>query len=446
MTSSNTSGTLAVTDNDRVVIVGASLAGLRAAEELRREGFGGQLTLIGDEPYEPYDRPPLSKHVLSGWLPADHTPLARFQDLRARWQLGVPATALNLSLREVLLADGQRIGFDRLLITTGTRARPWPHREQAFLDGVFSIRGLDDARDLRQRLADRPNRVLVIGGGFIGSEVASVCRELDLSVTVVERSATPLFGSLGSTVGAIAAGMQRQHGVDLRTELTVTALEGDSQDKLCRARLSDGSVVDADVAIVALGSLRNTEWLLSSGLLADGRGMTCDSYCRALLTDGSVAEGIFAAGDVARWPHPLYDGQYIAVEHWGNAVAQAEAAAYNLLHEPAQHRVYSALPTFWSSQFDVNIKSVGLPDMGDEVMITQGSLEEWRFVAAYGRAGRLVAAVSFNAARWLPGYEAMIEAGEAFPPRLYASDQPAEIQPVPAGFPSVNRHTQAVVK
>ncbi|MFL5667135.1 MAG: NAD(P)/FAD-dependent oxidoreductase, partial [Ktedonobacteraceae bacterium] len=215
MTSSRTAPSNGAT-NGRVVIVGASLAGLRAAETLREEGFTGHLTLIGDEPYEPYDRPPLSKAVLTGWLPADHTTLPRQRDIAAAWLLGVPAVALDLQNRQVGLADGRRVGFDRLLIATGTRARPWPDQKQAALDGVFTVRTRNDAAQLRARMVAGPKRVLILGGGFIGSEVASVCRELGLAVTLVERSATPLAGTLGQAAGTVAAQLQRHHGVDLR--------------------------------------------------------------------------------------------------------------------------------------------------------------------------------------------------------------------------------------
>ncbi len=423
------------TKSGRVVIVGASLAGLYAAEALREEGFAGHLTLIGSEPYEPYDRPPLSKSVLTGWLPAEHTALPHSPDLDAEWLLGVPATALDVAGRWVKLADGRRVGFDRLLIATGTRAKPWPHPEEGGLDGVFTLRDRDDATRLRARLAEGPGRVLVVGGGFTGSEIASACRELGLAVTLTERSAAPLDNALGGAAGAVAARLQRRHGVDLRCHTTVLALEGDAAGRLRRAALSDGDVLDVDVAVVALGAIRNVEWLDGAELAADGRGVVCDASCRAFDADGMVTDDLFVAGDVARWPHPLYDGQLLAVEHWGNAVEQARTAAHNMLCAPSARRAHKPLPAFWSNQFGVNIKSVGLPTVTDEVVVTQGSVEEYRFVVAYGRAGRIVAAVAVDSPTWLESYAAMIEAGAPFPPVLNAAEGPAEPRPVPAGFP-----------
>jgi 3-phenylpropionate/trans-cinnamate dioxygenase ferredoxin reductase component len=418
-----------------VVIVGASLAGLYAAQALRKEAFAGRLTLIGDEPYPPYDRPPLSKAVLTGRLPPDHTTLPLMREIHAEWLLGVPATGLDLAGREVYLADGRRVGFDRLLISTGTRARPWPDPAQAALDGVFTLRTRNDAARLRARLAAGPRRVLVIGGGFTGSEVAFVCHELGLAVTLAERGPAPLAGALGGAAGTVAAQLQRQHGVDLRCNTTVMALEGDAPGRLRRAHLSDGDALDVDVAVVALGAVRNVEWLRGAWLAADARGVVCDGACRAFDADGIVTDDLFVAGDVARWPHPLYDGELIAVEHWGNAVEQAATAAHNMVCAPAERRAHKPLPAFWSNQFGVNIKSVGLPTVAEEVVVTQGMVAERRFVAAYGRRGRVVAAVAVNMPRWLPAYQALIEAGAPFPPALTAADAPAELRPVPAGFP-----------
>jgi 3-phenylpropionate/trans-cinnamate dioxygenase ferredoxin reductase component len=428
---------------ERIVIVGASLAGLSAAEALRSEGFSGTLTVIGDEPYAPYDRPPLSKAVLSGRLSAEHTALPQRVDLRAEWLLGVPATGLDPGSHEIRLADGRRISFDRLLIATGTRARPWPDLAQAALDGVCLLRTRDDAAWLQARLAARPKRVLVIGGGFTGSEVASACRELDLAVTVTERSATPLVGALGAAAGTLAAQLQHAHGVDLRCNVTVMALEGDESGRLRRAYLSDGDTLDVDVAVVALGAVRNVEWLHGSGLAFDSRGIACDAACCAFASNGMVTDDIFVAGDVARWPHPLYEGELLAVEHWGNAVEQAKTAAHNMVCAPAARLAYKTLPAFWSRQFGINLKTVGLPSFADEVALTQGSIAERRLVAAYGYKGRIVAALSVNMARWLPAYRAMIEARASFPPVLHAPDGPVELRPVPAGFPPRGQPTHS---
>jgi NADPH-dependent 2,4-dienoyl-CoA reductase/sulfur reductase-like enzyme len=436
MRSSSNGARPAVKRSGRIVIVGASLAGLSAAETLRAEGFTGQLTLIGDEPYLPYDRPPLSKSVLTGWIPAEHTQLPRPETLTdVDWRLGVPATGLDLAARRVRLADGQTVAFDRLLIATGTRARPWPNPAEAAPEGVFTLRGRDDAQRLRQRLADKPRRVLVIGGGFTGSEIASVCRELGLPVTVTERGAAPLVGALGGVLAERVARLQRQRGVDLRCQTTVTALEGDAQGRLRRAHLSDGSALDAELAVVALGAIRNTEWLRDSGLAVGSFGIACDAGCRVFDINAIVTDDIFVAGDVARFPHPLYDYQFLALEHWGNAVEQARVAAHNMICAPADRRPHVAVPAFWSSQFGVNIKSVGVPSAGDEVAITQGSLDDGPFVAACGQDGRVVAAVAFDQAKWLEFYRHLIERAAPFPPAISVAEQPTPGSAVPAAFP-----------
>ncbi len=443
MTSTTNTDTEAFARDGHAVIVGASLAGLRAAETLRAEGFAGRLTLIGNEAEQPYDRPPLSKAVLTGRLPAERTDLPRFAELNAEWRLGAAATGLDLDSKVVVLADGQHIGFDRVLIATGTRARPWPNRAEAALDGVIALRTRDDARRMRERLAAGPNRVLVIGGGFIGCEIASVCRELDIPVTLVERSGMPLDNALGDVIGALAAEIQRDHGVDLRCGVTVLAMEADAGGNLRRAQLSDGSTLDVEIAVPALGAVRNTEWLRGSGLAADGRGVACDASCRAFDEDGIVLDDVFVAGDVARWPLPLYGDQLIAVEHWDNAVRQGETAAFNMLAEPFQRRPHRALPAFWSTQFGINIKSLGVASAADGLVVTQGSLESRKFVAVYGRRGTTIAAVAFDGGRWLPAYEAMIEAAAPFPPDWRGVDPPADMTPVPAGFPPRNQPTHS---
>jgi NADPH-dependent 2,4-dienoyl-CoA reductase/sulfur reductase-like enzyme len=419
----------------RIVIVGASLAGLRAAEALREEGFTGSLTIIGDEPYEPYDRPPLSKQVLKGWVPADHTKLPRMREVDADWRLGVAATGLDRVTKQVRLADGEQVPYDRLLIATGTRARQWPNPDEAALEGVCTIRSRDDAARLQKALAESPSRVLVIGAGFIGSEVASVCRELGIAVTVVERGAAPLVGAHGGVIGEIAAQMQRDHGVDLRCGLGVSSLEGDSGGHVRRARLSDGAIVDADVVVASLGSIRNVEWLAGSGLAAGFWGVGCDAGGRAFDINGVVTDSVFVAGDVARAPHVLYEYQFLAMEHWDNAVLGAEVAAHNMVNLEPHYHPHLLLPGFWSGQFGVNIKSVGVPPFGDEIVITQGSVADRRFAAAYGHRGRTVAAVTFDHGKWLEYYGKLIERSGPFPPPPPGWDQPPDTKPMPAEFP-----------
>ncbi len=415
-----------------IVIVGASLAGLAAAAFLRREGFAGSVTLIGDEPDRPYDRPPLSKQVLDGWIPPGHIGLPLGEEVDAEWRLGVPATGLDGQGKRVLLGDGSSVEFDRLLIATGTRARPWHNEAEAALDGVFTLRSREDAVALQQRLAGRPRRVLVIGAGFTGSEIASACRDQGLAVTVAERGSAPLVGALGGVVGGVAAALHREHDVDLHCGVTVTSLEGDSNGRLRRAELSDGTTIETDVAVVALGAIRNTEWLADSGLAVGIWGVACDAGCRAIDVNAVTTEDVFVAGDIARFPHPLFGYQFVALEHWGNAVTQAEVAAHNMISSPADFWPHLATPVFWSQQFGTNIKSVGVPTFADQVVVAQGSVPDRRFVAAYGYRGRMTAAVSFDHGIWLDFYQKMIEEAAPFPPQYTAVDEPSYRQPLPA--------------
>jgi NADPH-dependent 2,4-dienoyl-CoA reductase/sulfur reductase-like enzyme len=429
----------------RIVIVGASLAGLSAADTLRREGFAGSLTVIGDEACQPYDRVPLSKQVLTGWVPAERTALPQAGGLDADWRLGEPAVGLDRRNKRVLLASGEQVAFDRLLIATGVRAAGWPDPGEAALDGVCTVRSRNDAAGLQQRLAADPGHVLVIGAGFIGSEVASDCRELGLPVTVADRGPAPLAGALGAAIGQVAAQMQRDAGVDLRCGVLVRGLEGDADGRLRRARLSDGSTLEVGLAIAALGARRNVEWLDGSGLAAGRWGVACDAGCRAFDVNGMVTDDIFVAGDVARFPHPLYDYQLLAMDHWGNAVDQAEIAAHNMTSAEPDRWPHLALPVFWSTQFGTEIKSVGVPSYADEVVVTQGSADERRFVAAYGRHGRITAAVTFGQGMWLEFYAGLIERAAPFPPRFGTVDQPPARQPVPVQIPKAQRDQATVV-
>ncbi|MFC0430840.1 NAD(P)/FAD-dependent oxidoreductase [Kutzneria buriramensis] len=424
----------------RIVVVGASLAGLRSAESLRANGFTGELVIIGDERHEPYDRPPLSKAVLSGRVGSDRLLLPRTGELNARWLLGARATGLDVSTREVRLADGRVVGFDGLLVATGARARPWPDAGEAALRGVHLLRTRDDADRLRGDLVQEPRRVLVIGGGFTGSEVASSCHDLGLSVTVTQRGSAPMATALGGVVAAAIGVRQQACGIDLRARTTVTALNGDAEGRLTRARLSDGDVLDVDVAIVATGSVPNTEWLADSGLAADGGGVDCDSACRALDVTGAVVAGVYVAGDVARWRHPHFDAEPQSFEHWSNAVDQAELAAHNLIHEATDVRHNTALPAFWSDQFGMNIKSVGLPQVADQVVLTQGSFARGPFVAVYGRDGITVGAVAVNSPRVMDGYTALVAERAPFPPAINATDSPASVAVLDAGFARTTPH------
>ncbi|MGE7416528.1 NAD(P)/FAD-dependent oxidoreductase [Methylobacterium tarhaniae] len=416
-----------------IVVAGASLAGLRGAEALRAHRFAGRLILVGDEPHLAYDRPPLSKHVLTGEVAPGATTLPGVGALEAEWRLGVKALGLDRAGRTLLLADGERLAFDRLLIATGARARPWPAPEEARLSGVHTLRSRDDAASLAAGLAARPRRVLILGAGFIGCEAASSIRALGLPVTVVDPEPAPLAQALGSVIGGFVAGRMEAAGVDVRLGARVTHLEGDRAVR--RARLADGGTIEADLVVVALGAVRNTGWLAGAGLRADEGGLSCDGACRALDEAGRPDEAIFAAGDVVRFPHPLYGHRPVALEHWGNAVAQGAHAARAMLHGADAAGAYAELPAFWSSQFGLNIKSLGLTEGADAVAIVQGSPRAGRFLAVYGRAGRTIAAVSVNAGRSLPAYEGPIRDGAPFPPITGGADQP-DPEPVPPGLPS----------
>ncbi len=417
-----------------IVVVGASLAGLRGAEALRRNGYAGRLTIVGDEPHRPYDRPPLSKHVLSGELAPNATGLPELVTLDAHWRLGHGAIALDRNARMIRLADGSVLAYDRLLVATGAQARAWPAASGGGLNGIFTLRGRDDAARLRTALAEGPARVLIVGAGLIGCEAASCCRDLGLPVRLVDPNPTPLARSLGTWVGGVIADCLRDAGVTFHAGAQVLRFAGDASGRVVRAHLADGRAVEADLVIVALGATRATDWLSGAGLMADAGGVTCDGACRVLGADGTPCPDIYAAGDVARWPNPLYGGRLVSVEHWGNAVAQAAHAARNMLAPAEDQQPYHHLPAFWSSQFGINLKAVGLSEGADAVAVVQGSRASRRFLAVYGRAGRSIAAVSFDQARWLPAYAESITAGQAFPPIRDASDQGGFVSLAP-GFP-----------
>lgn len=423
--------------NDRIVIVGASLAGLSAAEALLASSFAGSITVIGDEPHMPYDRPPLSKAVLAGKAKADGTALPRkftLDEGKVDWRLGSAASGLDLDAKNVRLENGESVRFDKLLIASGSRARQWHVEKEAKLKGVVTLRGRDDARSLVALLAKKPKRVLIIGGGFMGSEMASACRKVGLDVTVIQRGPAPLASALGSTIAATVTRIQRDNGIDIRCNASVEKLEGDMFGQFQKAHLNDGTIVEADIAIVALGAVPNTEWLAGSRIGAGPSGVTCDSSCRAFSEDMMVLDDIYAAGDVARFPHPLAADGFLALEHWENAVDMARIAAHNMTSESGKRRAHLPIPAFWSSQFDTNIKSLGILNAADQVVISQGSLEAGEFIAVYGKGNQTVGAVSFNRGRNLPGYLRLIAEAAEFPPKMRVSEPPGYDAVMPAGF------------
>jgi NADPH-dependent 2,4-dienoyl-CoA reductase/sulfur reductase-like enzyme len=380
-----------------IVIVGASLAGLRAAETLRREGYDGRLVLVGDERHLPYDRPPLSKELLAGEWEPEQIVLRKqpYDDLDLDLWLGRRATGLEAGDRVLELDGDQRLRFDGLVIATGSRPRTLPGTPP--LDGIFVLRTLDDCLAIRAHLGARP-RVVVIGAGFIGSEVAATCRGRGLEVTVLEMLPMPLARGVGPVIGEACAGLHRDHGVDLRCGVAVAGFEG--RDRVEHVRLADGSAIDADLVVVGVGVAPETRWLERSGLALDD-GLVCDETCLA-------APGIVAAGDVARWPNALFDGESMRVEHWTNATEQGVAAALRLLAGDASGEAFAPVPFVWSDQYDVKIQIVGSIHGDDEVVVADGSLDERRFVALFGRAGRLVGALGFSRPRLVMQYRRMI--------------------------------------
>ncbi|MFJ9582545.1 NAD(P)/FAD-dependent oxidoreductase [Streptomyces acidicola] len=353
----------------RIVVVGASAAGLAAVETLRREGYDGTLTLIGDEPHAPYDRPPLSKQLLAGEWSPERLALRHSADLDALdldLRLGVAATGLDVPGRTVRLADGSTVPYDGLVVATGVRPRRLPG------EGAHVLRTLDDAVTLRDRL-EPGARVVVVGAGFLGAEAAAVASRLGAEVTLLEPAPVPLAHAIGDEVGQVLSRAHLDHGVNLRTGVTVTAVTEDG------VRLADGELVDADEVLVAIGSLPNTEWLADSGL-SIGDGLNCDEYCEA-------ARNVYAAGDVARWYNPLF-GVPMRIEHRTNAAEQGMAAARNLLR-PEARKPFAPVPYFWSDQYDMKIQAYGYLRRHDEVAFVEGDLEERRFVAAYRSGDRL---------------------------------------------------------
>ncbi len=394
----------------RVVVVGAGVAGTRAAETLREEGYDGALTIVGAERQAPYHRPPLSKKLLTGKIHRAGVDLAPQFDINARVLRGASAIKLDLSSHTVHLRDeSQDLSeqFDGLVIASGAAPREWPGGPVP--DGVLMLRTVEDCLAIRDRLSSR-TRVVVVGGGFIGAEVAASCRSMGLHVVLIEKATSPLLAALGKELAPLWTQLHRRHGVVVRVGVGVDSFVGNGRVEA--VRLNDGSQVPADVVIVGLGVTPATGWLEGSGLHVDD-GVVCDATGAV---EGSTGDGTaVAAGDVARWWHPLYE-RHLRTEHWDDAGRQGAAAARTLLAGPDRAEAFDGVPYFWSDQYDVKVQMLGSPTDYDAVEIVEGDPDGWEFVAAYGRDGCTIAVLSTIPNR-VHAYRNAISKRAEFPPR-----------------------------
>ncbi|MEV6611205.1 FAD/NAD(P)-binding oxidoreductase [Kutzneria sp. NPDC051319] len=364
-----------------IAVVGASAAGLTAAQTLRREGYEGPLTVVGDEEHMPYDRPPLSKQVLSGvWEPSKIALQSTVDDIE--WRLGVRAVGLDVGGRRLALSTGDSLTYDKLVIATGVTPRRLPFGQD--LAGVHTLRTLPDALAFKEELATARS-VVIVGAGFMGSEVAAVASGMGADVTVVDPLSAPMIRQFGPWLGGLVAKLHADHGVRMRLGVGVTGLVGSGRVE--GVELADGTVLPADVVLVAIGSVPNTAWLAGSGLsLTDG--VDCDSLCRA-------APNVVAAGDVASWTHPVH-GRRIRVEHRMNATEQGMAAARTLL---GKGEPYSPIPYFWTDQYDVKIQAYGTFPEDAVPSVAAGDVGAGRFTALYVADGRVAGVVGWNLPR-----------------------------------------------
>jgi 3-phenylpropionate/trans-cinnamate dioxygenase ferredoxin reductase component len=365
------------------VIVGASLAGATAAETLRKEGFEGRIVLIGAEDERPYERPPLSKDYLRGESGRDKVYVhdeGFYAEHGIDLRLGRTATSLDTASGEVVLDDGERLAYDRLLLATGAEPRRLaiPGGE---LDEVLYLRSVQDSDTLRERL-DRGSALVVVGAGWIGAEVAASARQRGLDVTVIEPASVPLERVLGAEVGAIYRDIHTDHGVQLLLGTGVEAFEGDQAVE--RVRTSDGRVIECDLVVVGVGVQPRVQLAEQAGIAVDN-GILVDEHLQA------SAPGVFAAGDVANAHHPFY-GERIRVEHWANALNQGPAAARNMLDQPV---AYERLPYFFSDQYDVGMEYSGFAHSWDRVVF-RGDPEGREFVAFWLTDDRVVAGMNVN--------------------------------------------------
>ncbi|MER6530521.1 FAD-dependent oxidoreductase [Streptomyces sp. NPDC001508] len=376
------------------MVVGASVAGMTAVETLRRRGFNGTITLIGDEVHAPYDRPPLSKQVLTGsW---EHDRLALREDdalnrLEIERRLGIRAAALDLEHRTVELENQDRVPYDGLIITTGVTPRHLPTGHH--LAGVHVLRTIDDALALRTRLRVG-SRLVVVGAGFLGCEVAAAARGAGVQVTIVDPHPAPMARQLGEDIGRRLADLHREQGVEIQCGSTVRGLRGDST--VTGVELATGDILPADLVLVAIGSTPATQWLEGSGLVLDD-GVVCDATCRA-------APGVYAAGDVARWWHPTL-GRHIRVEHRMNATEQAVAAATNLL---GAEQPFAPVPYFWTDQYEHRIQAYGTFPRGSFAEVIGGDIDKRQFIARYVQDDRIAGVLAWNMPRELRAERAHI--------------------------------------
>jgi NADPH-dependent 2,4-dienoyl-CoA reductase/sulfur reductase-like enzyme len=391
-----------VSELNTVVIVGSSLAGLRAAETLRLEKYEGRIIIVGAEDRQPYDRPPLSKKVLAGEWEAERISLRKPEDLaklNVDWKLGSAATALDTKNRIITLASGETISFDGLIIATGSGVRKLPN--QPDWKGVHVVRTLDDSLNLRADL-NPGARLVVIGAGFIGLEVAATAKARGCEVTVLEGALAPMMRGLGAEMGQAAALVHADNGVQLRCDVKVARLDEGSPGAVGGVALDGGEIVPADVVVVGIGVVPATQWLENTALeLRDG--VVCDTTLNA------GVPGIYAAGDICRWLNNLYD-QEMRVEHWTTASEQGAAAAANLLavSRGEQPKPYAAVPFFWSDQFTARIQFLGRANGDETAHIVVGSPDERSFVALYEKDGYLKAALGVSRPKQLMPFRKLL--------------------------------------
>lgn len=396
----------------RIVIVGAAAAGLAVAEAARSSGYGGRLVMVGDEKHQPYDRPPLSKQILLGEWPAERIALRADADLGKLGldlRLGVPASAVDSEARELVLADDSRIPFDALVVATGVRARRLPGAPEA--RNLHVLRDLEDAIALRDQLTPGA-RLVVIGAGVLGAEVASVATRLGVAVTLVDPLPRPMTRVVGAEVGEFVAGLHRAHGVDVRCGVGVRGLR-ETAGQVDAVELEDGSLVPADVVLVAIGGVPAVDWLRGSAVPLGGAKAEEGSGGVLCAAGGKAKRGVYAAGDVAAWCTPE-DDAYLRVEHRLNATEQGRAVARSIV-DPA-FRYVPPVPYFWSDQYGLKLQSFGLPGPDDEFVVVDGSLAERRFVGAYLRAGVVTGALGVGMPRQLRAWRTRV--GEPMPRHL----------------------------